>query len=329
MAKRILDVRNLCFAHYKKPMCLNDISFDVFENQNLLAVGTEESGKSTLLKSLSGFDSTYIGSVRFKGKEVKNIADNEKKFSLLFSEPVLVSGSIKKNLDFLCKVENIEPLTEKEQVKLLRKFLIDKEINEKVKNLSLCEKRKLAMARSYLKKPNVLFCDDLFVGLNKQEVDEIKQIYELFFKEKIMLVAAFESESVKENFKFFKTANFAKILYLSLSKGYVYGSFEDLFRMKVDIDVLKLSTEYQVIDGYIANKDGAYYFVSNNDDTLKYDKKFYDKLVTMMIAPGETENACLVFDKKNDFDISDNGEFNKKLGNSLWLFSLLDKSRVI
>jgi ATP-binding cassette subfamily B protein len=149
--KRYLESIKLCFAYYKQPLCLRDVSFSVSKGKKILILGVAEVGKTTLVKAISGFDSTYMGEVRFDGKNIKTIPDNEKKFSLLLAEPVFLSGNIRKNIDYLCEVESIEKISPEQLKVLFDKFGFVKDESEKIKNLSLLEKRKLAVIRAYLK----------------------------------------------------------------------------------------------------------------------------------------------------------------------------------
>ena len=101
--KKYLEVKNLCYSHYKQPLCLKDVSFDMQKNETLIVVGHDEMGKTTLLNCVSGFDSRYFGSVELEGVEVKNIPDEDKGFSILYEEPILINGTIEKNLDLFAK----------------------------------------------------------------------------------------------------------------------------------------------------------------------------------------------------------------------------------
>ena len=180
--KRYLESIKLCFAHYKQPLCLRDVSFSVSKGNRLLILGVADVGKTTLVKAISGFDDTYIGEVRFNGKNIKTIPDEEKRFSLLLSEPVFLSGNIRKNIDYLCDVENIKKLSSGELKSLFEKFDFKRDENDKINGLSLCERRKLAMIRTYLKKPNVIFFDDQFEGLDENECADLQKAIKFLFE---------------------------------------------------------------------------------------------------------------------------------------------------
>ena len=70
---KIFDIRNLCFAYYRNPLCLNDVSFVVEKNEKVIILGAKEMGKTTFLKALSSFDDTYLGQIFYNGKDLLQI----------------------------------------------------------------------------------------------------------------------------------------------------------------------------------------------------------------------------------------------------------------
>ena len=327
--KRYLESIKLCFAYYKQPLCLRDVSFTVSKGKKILILGVAEVGKTTLVKAISGFDNTYMGEVRFDGKNIKTIPDNEKKFSLLLAEPVFLSGSIRKNIDYLCEVESIEKLSPEQLKVVFNQFGFTKDEREKIKNLSLLEKRKLAVIRAYLKKPNAVFIDDQFEGLNKEECTSLQNAINVLCSGDVTMVFASGGESYLKNRAFFNGLGFESVLYLGLLKSYNYKDVDEFLSKKINVGVLEFCDDFTPITGVVVKQNGAYYF-KQGDLMRKFDKMFYDKLSLLSLVDGEDENVTLAI--KNDIstkNLSD-AEFNKylKLGDFL-LFSELDGSRVI
>ncbi len=329
--KRYLESIKLCFAYYKQPLCLKDISFVLPKNKNLLVLGQTDSGKTTLLKSLSGFDKTYIGEIRFEEKDIKKISDKDRKFSLVLSEPVLLNGSIRKNFDFLCDMIEIDRLNESALSELLLKFKINRPDTAKIKELSLLEKRKLALARAFVKKPNIWFIDDQFVGLIDDEMAEMQEILDIIFNIGSTIVVASGGLSFVKNADFYKNIAFEEVLYLAMQKGYKYKSINEFENKKINFGVIDFVDTHKVVDGFIIKKGGAYFFGRDDVETLiKFNAGFYDKLSLLTIVEGESENVKLCISNKIDFEKVNDREFNKylELGEFL-LFSEIDNSRVI
>lgn len=329
--KKLLDVRDLCFAYYKNPLCINNATFVVDENQKVLLLGVKDMGKTTLLKAVSSFDDTYMGQVLYKGKDLKKYCDEDKNFSLLLSEPVLINSTIKDNIDFLCETIKKEKLSEFELNELLKEFKICHDLNTKIKNLSLIEKRKLSLARTFIKNANILFFDDLLEGLNNEDSNEIIELLKKFLAQRKTIIMASEDDSMKNNKEFFEIIKFDKIIYISFSKTYEYKSLKEFFEKKINFDVLSFSDDYQYSKAWILRDNGAYYLVDeNNDARLKFDKAFYDKLTMLSLIDDENEEVFVCFEKDKPFSIDNDYEFNLrlKLGN-LWVYSAIDKSRII
>lgn len=327
--KRYFESIKLCFAYYKQPLCLRDVSFSVSKGKKILILGVAEVGKTTLVKAISGFDSTYMGEVRFDGKNIKTIPDNEKKFSLLLAEPVFLSGNIRKNIDYLCEVESIEKISPEQLKVLFDKFGFVKDESEKIKNLSLLEKRKLAVIRAYLKKPNAVFVDDQFEGLNDDECLSLQKDIEILCDSDVTMVFASGGESYLKNKAFFNGLGFESVLYLGLLKSYNYKDVDEFLNKKINVGVLEFCDDFTPIKGVVFKQNGAYYF-KQGDLMRKFDKSFYDKLSLLSLVEGEDENATLAIKNEIDTNNLSDAEFNKylKLG-EFFLFSDLDGSRVI
>ena len=43
--KRYLEAIKLCYAYYRQPLCLRDVSFEVSKGKKMLLLGVEEVGK--------------------------------------------------------------------------------------------------------------------------------------------------------------------------------------------------------------------------------------------------------------------------------------------
>lgn len=327
--KRYLESIKLCYAHYRQPLCLRDVSFDVSKGKKLLLLGVAEVGKTTLLKSICGFDKSYIGEVRCDGKNIKTISDEEKKFSLLLSEPVLLDGSIRKNIDYLCEVEKTEKISKDELLNVFKKFDFDKNEDDKVKALSLCEKRVFAMIRTYLKKPRAVFVDDQFENLDAEECKRVQKAFEWLFELDTTFVITSGGSGFVKNKAFFENADFESVLYLGLLKAYKYKTIAEFISKKINFGVLEFCDDYKMVEGFVVRKNGTYYF-KQGDLLRKFDKGFYDKLSLLSLVDDDNERVELAIKNEINFDNMSDADFNKylKLGEFL-LFSRLDDSRVI
>ena len=74
--KPILEVRDLV-AGYGDTLVLDRVSLDVYEGEIIVVIGGSGCGKSTLLKNMVGLLSPTAGSIRYWGKEITSMDEDE------------------------------------------------------------------------------------------------------------------------------------------------------------------------------------------------------------------------------------------------------------
>lgn len=324
------ETKNLCFSYLKKPLCLKDVSFSAEKNDKVMILGAKDSGKTTLIKSLSGFDDKYFGSVKLAGKEMKTISDAEKNVSLILDYPTLIAGSIDKNLNFLFESLNLALPTKEEKQELLIKFNLDFPLKTNVKKLSCFEKFKLCFLRTYIKSPKIIFIDDFFK--NEFNAEEQKQLIEtLNFVCKDKLVFWCFGQNTFKNCKFvFDKFNFSKFFYLNLAKLHQFNCISNFLNNPVDLDACYFNDNFKQKEAYCLKQDGAFYLCFEENYFLKIDKKFDAEFEKLKLADNENEDVVMVFDKELKIDLTKDNEFNKLLENKkVHIFSKIDRSRVI
>lgn len=142
---------------------LNDIDLTINEGEIVVILGPSGSGKSTMLNLLSGIDHPTKGKIFFKDKRVDKMNDNE------------LTTYRKNYLGFIFQSYNlVSSLTVKENIELGRELASDPlNINEVINAVELKDQRnkypyqmsggqmqRVAIARSLVKNPSVLFCDE-------------------------------------------------------------------------------------------------------------------------------------------------------------------------
>ena len=72
--KKILEIKNLCKRYHdenNETLAIDDISFDVYENEFISIVGTSGCGKSTLLSIIAGIENKSSGEIIFNKKDFR------------------------------------------------------------------------------------------------------------------------------------------------------------------------------------------------------------------------------------------------------------------
>lgn len=327
--KNFLEVKGLCFGYLKQPLCLKDVSFSAAEKDKILVLGLNDKGKTSLLKCLSGFEPKFFGYVFLNKKEIRQIADSDKNVSLILDYPILINSTIDKNLNFAYENIGKEIVSEEQKIKLLRKFNLNFELKAKVKKLSLFEKFKLCLLRTFIKNPKVIFVDDILKNdFSCDEKKELMQIIDELAKEKL-LIMAMSDETFSRDRDLVCKQDFSKILYLNNAKITEYETLDEFSKNPFDLDAVEFADNLTKIEGYCVYQDGDYYLCFG-EFTLKIDRNLNSNFDKLKLDDGENEDVVLVRSQNLDIDFSKNNDFNKLLKNKqVFIFSKLDRSRVI
>ena len=141
---------------------LHSVRFDLARGETLAITGPSGCGKSTLLRMISGLDRDYTGSVR-----------GPHRIGFVFQEPVLLPWMrAVRNLEVTCDISSDTALGALEQVGLAA--CADLYPSQ----MSLGQQRRLALARAFAIKPQLLLLDEAFVSLDAKLADEMMGVFE-------------------------------------------------------------------------------------------------------------------------------------------------------
>jgi ATP-binding cassette subfamily B protein len=177
-----LRFENVVFQHKTAAFkALNNISFSVNKGETIAFVGPSGSGKSTLVKLLVGLYTPLEGNVVYNNINYNEIDIDELRGQLGFvtQDTQLFSGTIKENLLFVkpnaTEVQINEALNMASCNNLLARSEkgLETVIGEGGMKLSGGEKQRLSIARSLLRKPNLLVFDEATSALDSITEEEI------------------------------------------------------------------------------------------------------------------------------------------------------------
>lgn len=323
-------VKNLCYAYLKKPLCLKDVSFSAEKNDKILILGLEDAGKTTLIKTLSGFDDKYFGSIKLFGKEIKAIPDEQKNVSLILDYPTLIGGSIEKNIDYVFKVTNKQCLSIDEKISMLKTFGLDFDLKTNIKKLSKFEQFKLCFLRSFLKKSEMICIDDILNNdFSSDELEELKRILGFVCEKKIVFLCASEKSYLKVP-EFFDWFCPSMVLYLNLAQISQHKNIYALLDNPRDLDACAFNVGLQQKEGYCVKQDGEFYVSVDDGVVVKIDRKLNEYFEKLNLADNENEDIVLCFSRTEDIDFCKNNEVNRLFADGrIFVFSKLDRRRVL
>jgi phospholipid/cholesterol/gamma-HCH transport system ATP-binding protein len=180
----VISIRDLKKSFNGVPV-LNGIHLDVFKGENLAVLGRSGSGKSVLIKIISGLLKPDEGMVKVFGQEVSklNVADLRDlrlKIGFSFQNSALYdSMSVKENLEFPL-IRNRRNLKRKQVdaavEEVLHEVNLSKAIHQMPSELSGGQKKRIGIARTLIMKPEIMFYDEPTAGLDPITSGEINNL---------------------------------------------------------------------------------------------------------------------------------------------------------
>lgn len=175
-----VDIRRKAFGDN---VILKDIRFEMATGETVAILGSSGIGKSTLLRLIAGIDPVFEGSVQ----RPANIA-------MVFQEPVLLPWrSVLQNLTIVHPT-----LGDEAALSALHRIGIADKAGLFPGQLSLGQQRRLALARAFAGRPELLVMDEPYVSLDPETAEEMLELTEALVAETrpaVILVTHSEREA--------------------------------------------------------------------------------------------------------------------------------------
>lgn len=232
-----IKIENLNFAFGEKQI-LKNISFEVKKGEKIALVGESGAGKTTIFSLLKKTFSSDENSIFINNNPVNNIDRKSllKKIAVVDHKENIMNESLLENIKIIKKdadEEEIQRVFSLSHLKDMVETLENKEdtkLGEGGVNLSSGQKQRLAIARIFLKNPDVILLDE-----GTSALDNIleKKITENIFKEfedKIIITIAHRLNTIKsfdkiivlDNGEIVEKGNFCELME---KKGYFYKMY--------------------------------------------------------------------------------------------------------
>ena len=187
------------YKKYKNLEVLSDINLKFEDGKMYAIIGANGSGKSLILKALSGYNKLTSGKVLQNGKEIRKNNNYIENAGIIIENPVMVNEyTINENLEYLKKMsENSKDI---DLDKWYKYFEIEEYKEKRFSELSLGTKQKVALIQAFMHNPKNILLDEPFNALDKKAVVKVK---ELLLEEKkkgklIVIVTHINDEILEE-----------------------------------------------------------------------------------------------------------------------------------
>jgi phospholipid/cholesterol/gamma-HCH transport system ATP-binding protein len=170
---------------FGKKRVLRDVSFVLHKRENLVVLGKSGTGKSVLIKCIVGLLRPDSGRLTVLGQDVADLTEDEwtqlrKKVGFLFQGGALYdSMTVRQNLEFPLKrlTEKPSKAEMKDAVEnILENVGLKDSINKMPAELSGGMKKRIALARTLITKPEIVLYDEPTTGLDPVTSREISEL---------------------------------------------------------------------------------------------------------------------------------------------------------
>ncbi len=183
---------------YKTQKALNNVSFNVNENEIVGFLGPNGAGKSTMMKIITCYIPPTDGKVKVCGFDIHDQSLEVRKHIGYLPEhnPLYLDMYVKEFLAFvggLYKVPNIEKRV-KEMIDLTG---LQIEQNKKIGALSKGYRQRVGLAQAMIHDPKVLIMDEPTTGLDPNQLEEIRGLIKKLGKEKTVMLSTHIMQEVE------------------------------------------------------------------------------------------------------------------------------------
>ncbi len=206
-----INIKNITYW-YNKTHIFEDFSLTIPYGQKTAFVWASGWGKTTLLKLIAGYiyPQEWVVEILWNKLSETALKTYFPHIGYLTQEPWVFDASIRENLEsVLQKIETEwEDIREEKIIKALKlskcDFVfelekgIDTEIGERGVRLSWWQKQRLAIAKIFLKDPEIILLDEPTSALDSFSEEAISEALETLFKGRTVIIVAHRLQTVKK-----------------------------------------------------------------------------------------------------------------------------------
>lgn len=174
----MVSIENLT-KFYGKNRAVNNISFTINDNEILGFLGPNGAGKSTTMNMIAGYLPMSAGKVTICGTDISKEPVKAKKNIGYLPEipPVYPDMRVKEYLSFCAGLKRIPVTKKSSEIERVMQLLKITDVKDKlIKNLSKGYKQRVGFAQALLGDPKFLILDEPTVGLDPNQVMEVRSI---------------------------------------------------------------------------------------------------------------------------------------------------------
>lgn len=187
----MIEVRNLT-KHYGDKHAVNDISFTVEDGEILGFLGPNGAGKSTTMNMLTGYISSTSGQALINGVDILEDPIKAKSYIGYLPEipPLYVDMTVKSYLQYVYDLKKCRLPRRAHLNEVMNLTKVNDVQDRIIKNLSKGYKQRVGLAQALIGNPPVLILDEPTVGLDPQQILEIRTLIKKLGKNHTVILSS-------------------------------------------------------------------------------------------------------------------------------------------
>ena len=184
---------------------LSNVSFTIPAGRSIALVGPSGSGKTTICSLLPRFYDVTDGQVTIDGKDVRTLTlqSLRRQIGLVQQDVYLFCGTVKENIAYGKPGASMEEIIDAAKKANIHEFIqslpdgYDTFVGERGTRLSGGQKRRISIARGFLKNPPVLILDEATSALDNESERWIQQSLEELAKNRTTITIAHRLSTIR------------------------------------------------------------------------------------------------------------------------------------
>ena len=201
-----IEFQDVCFRYSEdRKNVIHNMSFTIEKGERAAIVGKSGSGKTTILKLMTGMLMPQSGKILFSGVELSemNIKELHKKIGFVMQENILFNTTIRENLLYGKENASDNELREACRKAYIDEFVsglpmgLDTVIGEKGIRLSGGQRQRLVLARLFLRNVDIYILDEATSALDQYSENIIQDALRSISEDKTIIVVSHRESSIQ------------------------------------------------------------------------------------------------------------------------------------
>lgn len=188
----MIEVKNVS-KKYGDFYAVKDISFTIMDGEIVGFLGRNGAGKTTTMNMITGFIEATDGEILVGGQDV-DLKPQKVKAMIGYmpeSTPLYTDLTVKEFVTYMAELKNVSRKKKKEAVeKAIKNTGLETVVNKLTRNLSRGFKQRVSLAGAIVGDPDILILDEPTVGLDPEQVIEIRELIKSFKKDHTVILSS-------------------------------------------------------------------------------------------------------------------------------------------